>query len=103
MAPRPYAKGYCDDCGSFLVWDKENIYVLMHQRPNSPEVVAKCSECQKEIRNIIDFKAVTSFHKRGVTVRHSYDDGNDIQPLTEEDVKYLERNLDYILAMIMEG
>lgn len=103
MKNRPVAKGYCLECGPFLVWDAEKVKVIMNERPNPPEVFCVCPKCNLEINSIINFKHASIFKKLGVKIIHTYDDGDDVQPINEADIEFLKRNFDYILQMLMEG
>lgn len=103
MTPKPLAKVHCEQCGNFLIWERAALTVIMNSRPNPPEAVCVCPHCNQEIKTYIHFKDATTFQNRGVNVVHTYDDGNDVQPLTVEDIIFLERNLDKFLMSIVEG
>lgn len=101
MAPRPVAKGFCEYCGGFYIWDKTQIQIVMHERPNLPEVISNCPSCQMEICNMISFKDAFMFQERGVKVGHTYDEKDDVQPLTENDVDNMITHLDEILKYMV--
>lgn len=75
----------------------------MNLRPDPPTVKCKCPQCGKLFHHIISFRDATKFAENGAAVIHSYDNGHDLQPITEEDIEYFNKNQDIILKMIVKG
>lgn len=84
---RPVAKGFCDGCQiEFIIWKADKLHLWMKPRPALPEIVSKCPQCGLNISHTISYKDATIFQSKGVRVSHTYDEKDDLQPITEEEI-----------------
>lgn len=103
MAPTPVGKGNCSKCGPFLIFDPDLIVVTFNKRPALPMASCDCPVCGVAVVNTVTYKEATIFAGRGAKIRHSYDDSQDLQPITEEELMFFKDHTEEIISILLEG